>query len=390
MTQFQMRQCYYFFPLFLGLFMFLLSGCSKSVEMQPHFSKDDTLVKEKKSETIKSNKTITPLHVEKGEFSMIAGWINNNKLIYVTNIGTGSNVYMYDLFSNKSDLLYTSAVPITSIFISPSKDKLLIQSTIAANKEEITIINQKGKTLFNQKVDAFDISYSWNPYDENIILMSTFTEDWNDQQYKINLNLASSEQIHLPNPFSFWINNKEVVYLQWDQEHLNPTAPLEKRIIEDSLGKEIMSNIYQVDTFRDTLLTISFNETKKEETQYSFYSNTLKPIGSFSIPYLTNFSNVLIPFYSYVQDQKKLYTFKPFYSAETDSYHNSFELISYDLNNNRSSTVISGLENEPISCSPNGKWCLYGFYFEKLINIMTKDVIHLYPGISDSKPSAKM
>ncbi|WP_368773627.1 hypothetical protein [Mesorhizobium sp. M7A.F.Ca.MR.362.00.0.0] len=39
--------------------------------------------------------------------------------------------------------------------------------------------------------------------------------------------------------------------------------------------------------------------------------------------------------------------------------------------------IKEGLENEPISISPDGKWALYGFYLEKLINLETGEVIPL-------------
>jgi hypothetical protein len=47
------------------------------------------------------------------------------------------------------------------------------------------------------------------------------------------------------------------------------------------------------------------------------------------------------------------------------------------LNRNEKKSIMEGLENEPLSCSPDGDLCLYGYYFEKLIDLDRKIVLKL-------------
>ena len=45
-----------------------------------------------------------------------------------------------------------------------------------------------------------------------------------------------------------------------------------------------------------------------------------------------------------------------------------------NVNRNEKKTIMEGLENEPLSCSPSGDVCLYGYYFEKIIDLESKIV----------------
>ncbi len=67
--------------------------------------------------------------------------------------------------------------------------------------------------------------------------------------------------------------------------------------------------------------------------------------------------------YDYDQTHKRFYIFKP----EGRSYN----LISFDLGDERERTVLKNKEMEPIQISPNGEYALYGFTYDRLISLKT-------------------
>ena len=76
--------------------------------------------------------------------------------------------------------------------------------------------------------------------------------------------------------------------------------------------------------------------------------------------------------------REKFLTFQPLRSGEADLYDEKFQLVSYPLEGNGEGKIIlDQAENEPLSCSPDGKFCLYGFYMENLLNVQTKEIIPL-------------
>jgi len=109
---------------------------------------------------------------------------------------------------------------------------------------------------------------------------------------------------------------------------------------------------------------------------YTFYDK-LDEKADISLPRLSNYSDWLIP-YSDMKDEK-LFTFYPESSGDATNYTNGFSLVSIDTASGKQQKVIKeGLENEPISISPDGKWSLYGFYLEGIINLETGKVIPLF------------
>ena len=44
-----------------------------------------------------------------------------------------------------------------------------------------------GEELYSEKIEAFDVGVEWNPYNEQRVLISTFTEDWQSQSFDLSI-----------------------------------------------------------------------------------------------------------------------------------------------------------------------------------------------------------
>ena len=62
---------------------------------------------------------------------------------------------------------------------------------------------------------------------------------------------------------------------------------------------------------------------------------------------------------------------------EKDMYDEEFQLMKFDADANQVQEIMGGLKNEPLSCSPDGSYCLYGYNFEKLIDLNKKKIMKL-------------
>ncbi len=107
--------------------MVVLSGCSGEPSIKRSSKQEETGNGINKSGDFKKN--IVPLEVSEQEFGGIQGWLNDQTIVYLTNMGQNSSIYTYDIFSGKTSKLYESDFPIISIHISPSKERLLIHSS---------------------------------------------------------------------------------------------------------------------------------------------------------------------------------------------------------------------------------------------------------------------
>jgi hypothetical protein len=124
-------------------------------------------------------------------------------------------------------------------------------------------------------------------------------------------------------------------------------------------------------------MAITVNKEDPTLATYSFYKTGRKEIFHFSTPQLSRFSDWLVPFYDFNEKNGEFITLSPLESGDADSYSKGFNLIIYNLKKQTSKTLLKGLKNEPLKCSPSGNDCLYGNNFEKIIDFNEKKIINI-------------
>jgi hypothetical protein len=318
-----------------------------------------------------------PINLGEGEFEKVYGWLDSNRILYTTIVGFGSNVYSYNLVDGSNQLLFKSEYKIDSVHISHSREHVFIRASPTMDESIINVINKDGRNLYTERLSAVDLTLEWNPYNDNQLLISTFTEDWQAESYLLSLKEKQLIKMNLPNPFSNWITEEKVSYLDWDQEKASLFSNLLEFNIKTNESNEIQSNVYQSDTFKERLLTITIDSDNQKGAVYNFYQKNQETVGSFKTPILTRFSDWLIPYYDYNEYNDHFLTFQPLYNGEAEVYKEGFQLTAFDISKNKETVLMEGLDNEPLSCSPNGTMCLYGYYFEKLILLDSEKMIQL-------------
>jgi hypothetical protein len=315
-----------------------------------------------------------PISIPEGEFYKLGGWLEENQVLYITNLEQTSSVYRYNLLSGKSEIIYKSEQPIVNVQISPSKEYILIHSSPSSFEGLITIIDTLGSVRRQESFASYELVFEWNPYNESEVLVSKFFEDWTFQVVLLDINNSEITELSLPQPFNKWVDAKDIAYINWSENGPSLFAPLIVKGVENDIEKTVFPNVLQFSTFRDLLMTISVNEQDQSMATYSFFDNNIKRLFSFSIPHLTKYSDWLVPFYDYNRTKGQFITFRPLNSAEVDSYNDGFLLLTYNLKNGSNKLIMEGLENEPVDFSPSGEAILYGNRFEKIIDVNAKKI----------------
>ena len=125
-------------------------------------------------------------------------------------------------------------------------------------------------------------------------------------------------------------------------------------------------------------MTIQDESEGHNQAVYSFYKDNGELLSAFKVPHLKNFSDWLIPYFAADEKNSKLLTFVPEKAGMADQYNGTFHLNSFDFSSGKKEDVMGGLSNEPISCAAGGRWCLYGFQFEKVIDLEKKKIKSLF------------
>ncbi|MBB6444914.1 YqgU-like beta propeller domain-containing protein [Bacillus benzoevorans] len=318
-----------------------------------------------------------PISLEEGVFNKVYGWLDSHTIIYSTNVVQGSNVYAYNLDKGTNRLITMSKSMIVSIDISDSGEYMFIRSSSGPSTSLITITKKDGSVVFTHTMNAFDLTMDWNPYNEQQIFISTFSEDWQARTFFLSIADKKITEADFSDPFSKWYAMDQLVFLDWIGENTALTADLIQ--LDKNSGKEktLLTDIYHLDTFKNVLMTMAGDPQNNDMAIYHFYQKNMKEIGSFAAPQVSGFSDRLIPYYDYESGLNTFIYLAPAVNKEKAAREEEFQLIKYDLKSNKQVKILEGLKNEPLSCSRDGNFCLYGYNFEKLIDLNKKKIIKL-------------
>ncbi|SEM28319.1 hypothetical protein SAMN05192533_10234 [Mesobacillus persicus] len=364
----------FLFFAFLAASVLFLGGCTNERHAQPHAGSSYLpIVKDNPFSLGK----VAPIEDMEGNFYQTVGWLNDQTILYITNIKEGSEVYSYDLDEGVSSSFYKSEYPIVSAELSPSRKQLLIHAAPSNYEGELTVLGVDGKTRYETKIDSFELAYEWNDENENEVLVSSFKEDWSFATYVVNIEEQNIQQINLPQPFTIWPTNKEVLYLDWKEDSPNLNAPLIKRNLGNGKEERLLSSVHYIDSSKDRVLAIYTKENDSERSTYLIFNKEFEQIYTFDTKHLTTFSGWLVPYYDFIDSKDSMLSFLPHSSGAADMYTGGFALTEISLKDGEEREIFSKLANEPISCSPSGTMCLYGFQLEKVIDLLEKEIINL-------------
>lgn len=369
-----------FFPFFAVLFatIGIVAGCVNEKSSQPHVGSNHNLPNIKESPGLSFvGKKVVPISEFKGSFNAVVGWLTDDTILYITNENSGSNLYSYQLTTGVSSLFYKSDYPIVSTKISPQREKILIHTAPSSYQAEIIITDIDGKTLTEAKVDSFELEAVWNHGNEEEVLISAFKEDWSFTIYILNIKADRLAEVDLLQPFVFWPTKDELLYLNWEKDRPSLNAPLVRRNLLSGNEETLMTSVHHVDISNDYILAISTENDDSSQSTYHILNREYEQVASFETEHLSAYSGWLVPFYDIIDDEKRLMYLHPIRSGEADLYDDGFVLTEYSFEENKETTLIDQLGNEPISCSPNGTLCLYGYQFEKIIDLEEKEIINL-------------
>ena len=355
-----------------------LSGCTQKLESSLHQRANHGLERVKELPTpVFLGDEIVPIDIgELEEFEKSSGWLSDSEILYISNKGESTSLlYSYNLGTGKKTLLYRSDQPIITALPSPEREKVLIHSAVS-EEGHLTIIDLSGEELYSTSIQSYDITFEWNQFDENLLVISAFTAEWDFNSYLLDLRNNNLKELELPEPFVRWISKDVLVYQEWDEEGMALAAPLNSLALEENKTETLIEDVYQFDSSGEYFMTVQVDEDENQGS-YTFFKNAGQPLASFSAPLLTSFSGWVVPFYDLMENGKEFIYLRANSQGDADLYEGGYNLMRFHLESQKDEVVFSGLANEPLSCSPSGEMCLYGFQLEKVLNIGTNEIFDL-------------
>ncbi|WP_433743133.1 hypothetical protein [Falsibacillus pallidus] len=316
------------------------------------------------------------LQINDAQFQRFVGWLDNRSLLYLSQHGDQSQLFLYDLFKGTSTLLYSDAAPIVDILPSPDNKMIMVHTAPFTYQAKLVFLDLQGDHLYSVDIDSFELAYDWNNWDSEKLAVTAFDEEWNFQVYIVDWKQKKLQPIESGQPLLKWFGKDILLAQDWQKDEQSLDAPIIKyslqTIPQATLEKD---NVFQFNVLGRSLMTIS--EIKKNEALYEFTDAEKNVLFSFSVPSITQYSDWLVPYYDFNEETEDFLSFVPHESGAIDEYAGGYKLVDYNLQKKSSDVLFDQLDNEPLKCSPDGAMCLYGYQLEKLINVNTKEITEL-------------
>ncbi|MEH7380001.1 hypothetical protein V7138_05920 [Bacillus sp. JJ1533] len=361
------------------MFLFLLAGCNShqpfEISDAPKSSNKNVSKGRVPAEFLGENKKLQPLDLQGENFNSVGDWYDDESILFVIDDNGISKIYRYNLFTGEKQLFLETSAPVLTMKANEDHSLFLIHTSNSQNQAKVTAVDKTGTVQYEWTADSFDLFYSWNPYNTKQVFVTSFLEDWSFQTHLLDIKEQRSTKYEVFQPFIQWINSNTISYLKWDQNALDFFAPLYSYHLNTKTEGLLFEDIISFVAYKDLLITYELVQDGDSEAKIGFYDpEKNKQLHEYKMPLLSDYSKWYIPSADYVAAQKKFYSFKPYSTGALDTYGEKFELVSYDMSTGKEEVILEKVDDQPLNFSPNGFLCLYGFQFEKIIDLKTKTI----------------
>ncbi|PLT34715.1 hypothetical protein [Bacillus sp. V5-8f] len=367
------RKIYLIKFLLILLLLLLLSACQPVTERTVDKGED---IDNKSMYQIKIPKTIIE---EEMKVETVIDWMDSDLILYLARpIGNEPQQLMVlNMKSGQQEIFYQPVAPIVNVSISPSKNFVLVHTSSSAKEATIHLLRNDGTEQFAAAIPSEELDFSWNPYENGVLFVTSFFEDWSFTNYKIDTKQKKITHLDFPQPFAQWEAKDRLMYLDWDKNDLDATAPLISMDMKSRKKKAVMLDVLQFHKWREGFMAIQVTTEKPDKAVYKFFDGSNKQIFSFMVPRTTSYAHSEVPNFTFNEAQDSFYTFVPDKHPKEGKIGEQYKLIQVNYRTGDIITILKSAENAPITCSPEGNWCLYGHQHEKLINTYEKKVFSL-------------
>ncbi|UTE76326.1 hypothetical protein [Rossellomorea sp. KS-H15a] len=304
------------------------------------------------------------------------GWLSSSEILSVREEDGVTTFYIYNVYDGSNQKIYDVQPSYVSASISSDKKKILIHSSPASYKAQLTIIDRSGEVQFQKDVPSYDLTHSWSPFNDDTVVMTTFNEDWSFQVFEIKIGDGTMDPIDVEQPFVQWQSASSVLYQDWSKDEVSVSAPLVAQNILDGEKEMIVEDSIHFNQFKSSLLSV-FSREEKGPFTYQFIHSNGEVQSEFTVDLLSRYSDWLIPYYDMIEGTGRLITFIANEPGSFDTYSGTFSLKEWDTDSGKEEVLFDDLPLEPIKCSPDGESCLYGNQLEKVINFKNSSIVQL-------------
>lgn len=289
-------------------------------------------------------------------FISVIGWMSNDEIASLFVEKGQWLVKTYTVSTNSWKTIYTTSTPIIQGVIHPSKEMILLHTSKDSSSAEIQFIHKNGYVLQSLSFESAEIYMDWHPTNPNLVVFSTFYEDWTYSTFVYNAATQDLTSIEIENPFVKWYDEENLMVFRWADSDLDGSELLLYSNIDGTLKSTGKEKLLDVTNIGGAMLYIHINE---EEKQFEYSLEELNGTNKFEwiTPAVSNYSEWIAPSISIVSPTEFiLLNAKEPRNLDDPNQRSTLSKIS-----TAGQQIFGEIEEQPINCSSNGSICLGGY-----------------------------
>ena len=307
---------------------------------------------------------IPSIQLDRSVFHSVLGWMSDNEILFILMDNEKWTVQSYTLSTEKWKTIYSTTTPIIQGNIHPKKEMILLHTSSNSSSAEVLIIHKDGYVAQSLFFESAEMYMNWHPENPNLIVFSTFYEDWTYDTFIYDGTTQNLESIEVDNPFVKWYDDNRLMVFKWTESSLDGSELYLYSISDKTLEKTSWNHVLDVQNLGASLLYMTVNE-QLNRFEYRLEENETDRVYEWNSPAVSNYSEWIVPCMSIIQpDQLMVLQSKK--SGNVDTFTDKSELYSISLDGAKQ---LGEMDAGPIDCSPNGAVCLGGYEKEKWIQM---------------------
>ncbi|WP_407371601.1 hypothetical protein [Carnobacterium sp.] len=360
------KKKYIIFSLVILLFsatLFLISCTKKQSTEAPDPEKNPLSYKE--------------IPIEYESFRKVIGWMSDEEVLLHTGEINNDSLSIFNIFTGENNPVYEADGIILTAVISEDQQQVLIQ-VVGEDGGELRIVDLNGTVV--QKLPLVTkgfVNVNWNPANQNQIFISYYQSE--EKIAVGNWNVETNEVVPVPSASltPSWYSSNLYLYVDNKDDFSLETGDL---YMGDTRTNESLRLKNQVSGFfvhEDTFITYTPSDFSDDELLLNYQYPFMVDQSFMTIPKVTMNDRLVFPYLSQAARDTPVYGVFAKESVKLELGTGDFEFGQLDFDGKTIKSILDLPDNAPISVSENGKYSLYGWRFESILDLEAQKIYSL-------------
>ncbi|SDQ11473.1 hypothetical protein LHA31_00260 [Carnobacterium viridans] len=336
----------------------------------------------KKQPTEAPDPEINPLSykeipIEYESFRKVIGWMSDEEVLLHTGEINNDSLSIFNIFTGEINPVYEAEGIILTSVISEDQQQVLLQ-VVGEDGGELRIVDLNGTVI--QKLPLVTkgiVNVNWNPANQNQVFISYYQSE--PEMVVGNWNVETNEVVPVPSTSltPAWYSSNLYLYVDNKDDFSLETGDLYMGDTRTNESLRLKSQVSSFFVHDDTFITYTPSDFSDDELLLNYQYPFMVDQSFMEIPKVTMNERLVFPYLSQATRNTPVYGVFAKKAVKLELETGDFEFGQLDFDEKAVKPILDLPDNAPIAVSKNGKYSLYGWRFESIIDIEAQKIYSL-------------